>query len=118
MKFWSTLLVASSTCLVDAFPARAIRGLADFGPEQLKTVLDAVEKLSSDNRFLVNPLNPINVEGDHAFRPPQKGDQRGPCPALNALANHNYIPHNGVTSYVEVVAAITQGKIQTCIRLA
>lgn len=108
MKFWSALLVASSTGLVDAFPSRAIRGLSDFGPEQLNTVLEAVEKLATDNRFLVNPLQPINVEGDHAFRPPQKGDQRGPCPALNALANHNYIPHNGVTSLVQVIAAITQ----------
>ena len=40
------------------------------------------------------------VTGDHAFVPPDfsKGDQRGPCPGLNALANHNYIPHNGVAS--------------------
>lgn len=38
------------------------------------------------------------VSGDHAFQAPDldNGDQRGPCPGLNALANHGYIPHDGV----------------------
>ncbi|KZV87263.1 Cloroperoxidase [Exidia glandulosa HHB12029] len=31
----------------------------------------------------------------HAYNPPQFDDVRSPCPALNALANHSYIPHNG-----------------------
>lgn len=45
-------------------------------------------------------LTSITVTGEHAFRPPnfEKGDERGPCPGLNALANHGYIPHNGVVS--------------------
>lgn len=40
------------------------------------------------------------VTGDHAFIAPNftAGDQRGPCPGLNALANHGYIPRNGVVS--------------------
>ncbi|KAH7115117.1 Chloroperoxidase [Dendryphion nanum] len=29
------------------------------------------------------------------WQPPVPGDLRSPCPALNALANHNIIPHNG-----------------------
>ncbi|GBE78913.1 predicted protein [Sparassis crispa] len=32
---------------------------------------------------------------DHPYVPPSKGDSRSPCPALNALANHNYLPHDG-----------------------
>lgn len=48
------------------------------------------------------PTNAYNsaVTGDHAFQAPdfEKGDQRGPCPGLNALANHGYIPHNGIVS--------------------
>ncbi|CAE6528457.1 unnamed protein product [Rhizoctonia solani] len=43
----------------------------------------------------------IDVTGDHAFKPPVKGDKRGPCPGLNALANHGYLPHNGVTNLLE-----------------
>ena len=51
----------------------------------------------------------IDVSGAHAFVPPGSGDQRGPCPGLNALANHNYISHDGITSFVQVTAAINQG---------
>lgn len=29
----------------------------------------------------------ISTTGDHAFVPPGPGDQRGPCPGLNAMAN-------------------------------
>jgi len=31
----------------------------------------------------------------HGFCPAQPGDKRAPCPALNALANHGYLPRNG-----------------------
>lgn len=52
---------------------------------------------------------PIEVTGDHAFIPPnfEAGHQRGPCPGLNALANHGYISRDGVTSLVEVTSAIS-----------
>ncbi|KAJ7140545.1 Cloroperoxidase [Mycena crocata] len=31
----------------------------------------------------------------HEFIAPQEGDVRGPCPGLNALANHGYLPRSG-----------------------
>ncbi|KAJ7120741.1 Chloroperoxidase [Mycena crocata] len=31
----------------------------------------------------------------HEFIAPKKGDVRGPCPGLNTLANHGYLPRNG-----------------------
>ncbi|KAJ2915988.1 heme-thiolate peroxidase, partial [Candolleomyces efflorescens] len=31
----------------------------------------------------------------HEYRPPQEGDSRSPCPALNTMANHGYIPRDG-----------------------
>jgi hypothetical protein len=31
----------------------------------------------------------------NAWNPPGVDDVRGPCPALNVLANHGYIPHSG-----------------------
>jgi hypothetical protein len=38
------------------------------------------------------------VSGEHSFIPPdfENGAQRGPCPGLNALANHGYIPRDGI----------------------
>ncbi|GAB7336688.1 hypothetical protein MBLNU13_g10359t1 [Cladosporium sp. NU13] len=37
----------------------------------------------------------VNTTGEHAWKAPGKSTQRGPCPGLNALANHRYLPHNG-----------------------
>ncbi|OSX60173.1 hypothetical protein POSPLADRAFT_1147192 [Postia placenta MAD-698-R-SB12] len=32
---------------------------------------------------------------DHSYQPPIQGACRSPCPALNALANHGYLPRDG-----------------------
>ncbi|KAH8805188.1 oxidase [Xylogone sp. PMI_703] len=66
---------------------------------------------ASEKRLLFDPMTkPIEVTGEHSFIPPNfnAGDQRGPCPGLNALANHGYISRHGVTSLAEVTAAINQ----------
>jgi hypothetical protein len=65
------------------------------------TVLDEFQKASSRNekRLLgVAPgfnadLQHVSTTGDHAFVAPDfaAGDVRGPCPGLNAMANHGYL---------------------------
>lgn len=37
----------------------------------------------------------VSNQGDHAFRAPGPGDDRGECPGLNSMANHGYLPRNG-----------------------
>ena len=32
---------------------------------------------------------------DHSWHPPTPTDRRSPCPMLNALANHGYLPRDG-----------------------
>nr|XP_018915905.1 PREDICTED: aromatic peroxygenase-like [Bemisia tabaci] len=55
------------------------------------------------------PFNPkvqlVKNTGEHAFVAPNfaAGDQRGPCPGLNAMANHNYIPRNGVATAAQLI---------------
>ncbi|KAJ5779131.1 hypothetical protein N7457_006851 [Penicillium paradoxum] len=73
------------------------------------------EKKELEKRFLFSlmkrPVDKIElVTGKHEFQPPnfENGDQRGPCPGLNALANHGYIPRSGVVSFVHVIAAINK----------
>ena len=34
----------------------------------------------------------------HQFIAPGATDIRGPCPGLNAAANHGYLPRNGITT--------------------
>lgn len=50
------------------------------------------------------------VDGDHEWREPNfaNGAQRGPCPGLNALANHGYINRDGVAGLLSVVPAINE----------
>jgi hypothetical protein len=38
----------------------------------------------------------VSNQGTHASVAPSGSDQRGPCPGLNAMTNHNYLPHNGI----------------------
>ncbi|KKY18083.1 putative Chloroperoxidase [Diplodia seriata] len=109
MKFSSALfLLSSSSVLVDAFPAFSERNLENLTPERLTAAIRAVEQHKLDKRILVDSSKPIDTTGDHAFQAPGDGDQRGPCPGLNVLANHGYISRDGITSFAEVVNAINQ----------
>jgi Peroxidase, family 2 len=38
----------------------------------------------------------VSNQGTHAFVTPSGSDQRDPCPGLIAMANHNYLPHDGI----------------------
>ncbi|KAJ7141689.1 Chloroperoxidase [Mycena crocata] len=48
-------------------------------------------------------------DADHPFIAPGPNDQRGPCPAMNVLANHGYISRNGITSFEELIAGMEEG---------
>lgn len=50
-------------------------------------------------------LVPAAGDTAHAYTAPGPRDIRGPCPGLNALANHNFISHDGITTYTEMVDA-------------
>jgi hypothetical protein len=52
----------------------------------------------------------ISTSGEYAFVPPTSTDQRGPCPGLNAMANHGYLPHNGIATITQIIEANTKGK--------
>lgn len=51
----------------------------------------------------------VSNAGAHAFVPPGSGDLRGPCPGLNAMANHNYIPHSGVATISQFIQGTYDG---------
>jgi Peroxidase, family 2 len=40
----------------------------------------------------------ISTTGEHAYASPLASQIRGPCPGLNAAANHGYLPRNGMCS--------------------
>ncbi|RCI09490.1 hypothetical protein L249_3968 [Ophiocordyceps polyrhachis-furcata BCC 54312] len=53
----------------------------------------------------------ISTSGKHAFMPPRPDDRRGPCPGLNALANHGYLPRDGVGTVDDFVRATNEGML-------
>lgn len=65
-----------------------------------------------------NPLGPpvfdpkfqyVSTTGKYAFVAPGPTDQRGPCPGLNALANHGYLPHNGIGTIDDFIESTYDG---------
>ena len=60
--------------------------------------------LEFDGAKLVN-------DAAHPWRAPGPGDQRGPCPGLNTLANHGWLPRNGVVSPRDLIIAAQEGMV-------
>ncbi|THW15839.1 Cloroperoxidase [Aureobasidium pullulans] len=44
-------------------------------------------------------------EAAYPYKDPAPSDQRGPCPGMITLANHGYIPRNGITTVAQTVVA-------------
>ncbi|KAK7184431.1 hypothetical protein DPSP01_011064 [Paraphaeosphaeria sporulosa] len=42
---------------------------------------------------------------DHSWRAPSATDRRAPCPMLNTLANHGYLPRNGADISMDILVA-------------
>lgn len=131
MRFTSAILGLALTTTTLAICPYAKRALED--PEYLEQHLkgrDAAhpeqqrEKRQSGpgnipfTTFNENQL--IDVTGEYAWVAPGPDDIRGPCPGLNALANHGYFPHNGVVplangaSATEEVYGMTPGSSYCC----
>ncbi|USP76717.1 aromatic peroxygenase [Curvularia clavata] len=72
-----------------------IPGLVDLLGGTLKAVLDPILGLI--------PMND-SVNAKYPFQAPGPTDQRGPCPGLNTLANHGYIPRNGIATIGQIQA--------------
>ncbi|TFL01755.1 Chloroperoxidase [Pterulicium gracile] len=45
----------------------------------------------------------------HPFIAPRPNDLRGPCPGLNTLANHGYLPRNGIATVAQLTQASQEG---------
>ncbi|KAJ2936550.1 heme-thiolate peroxidase, partial [Candolleomyces eurysporus] len=76
----------------------------------------AMERLSGRAVYPPSPPGPIAFNGtklvndeDHPWKPLRKGDIRGPCPGLNTLASHGYLPRNGVATPAQIITAAQEG---------
>ncbi|KAJ7184897.1 Chloroperoxidase [Mycena filopes] len=83
------------------FPLTPLVLLASFAAFPASAVKDAHRRASGFDSVAQH----IDVTGAHKYVPPGPHDMRGPCPGLNALANHNFIPHDGIVTLENSIAA-------------
>jgi len=89
---------------------------AAYPSEVLKKYLSSKESVENMKRIvtLLDPILtiPTVTEGvrafpgndtSHKFKRSKVGQQRGPCPGLNLLANYNCIPRNGIATLSQLI---------------
>ncbi len=115
MKY-SSWVAALAFCATEiaAFPSR----MFDFNisEEEKRRIAGIASEIKSKRAG--TPLAPgfsasqqyVSTTGEYAFVPPGPSDLRGPCPGLNAMANHGYIPHDGVATISQFIQGTYEGK--------
>ncbi|KAH6905561.1 Chloroperoxidase [Coprinopsis sp. MPI-PUGE-AT-0042] len=101
--------LASSSSIVLAFPHYA--SLAGVSGRQLAQALP--ETAAVVPGMTPGPLaftgKKLVHDAAHPYIAPGPGDQRGPCPGLNVLANHGYLPRTGVATPAQIIEAVQEG---------
>jgi len=119
MHFSSTkFILAIVPIAANAFPAAMLAKTA--GDPALQARAAEIEKMfgrrlagAGASTPLFEPINTfserqlVNVSkgSGHEYVAPGPNDLRGPCPGLNALANHNFLPHNGYANILQYIEA-------------
>ncbi|KAF2206480.1 hypothetical protein CERZMDRAFT_72150 [Cercospora zeae-maydis SCOH1-5] len=117
MKFTSQILLAP---LAAAFPAAVLEQAAQDPALAARAaeILNEKRQVAADGATALFEAFPtfseaqlINVgEGSgHEWQAPGPNDLRGPCPGLNAFANHGFLPRNGyatITQFIDVTMEV------------
>ena len=98
--------VAALLAAVDAYPNMArVMSMANADLKK-RAMLEANSGVVHDLVKRADlPSTYQGSTGQYAFVAPTDSDQRGPCPGLNAAANHGYLPHNGIVTYADLISA-------------
>lgn len=118
MKYSTAVVGALAVCVseVAAFPAAAI----EYAAKAQRDAVVASEIDGSIAKFKKTRATPgfnataqyVSTSGQYTFVAPDlTKDNRGPCPGLNAMANHGYIPHNGVATIQQFIDGTYQSKL-------
>ncbi|KAK2757161.1 hypothetical protein CKAH01_17035 [Colletotrichum kahawae] len=124
MKYQTTILATLATSAT-AFPSmmgsrqqleellkRSPEPVANPEPQLLGGVIGGLTgTIGGLLGAVAQSINPANArpEKGFEFKAPGPGDSRGPCPGLNLLANHGYLPRNGHVTLGQVIEATARG---------
>lgn len=94
--------------LAAAFPRGAIEILARHSQEiQMQKRADNASQAASQAQTNCGPTpctifnaqeQYVSTTGQYAYASPAADEIRGPCPGLNAAANHGYLPRSGIAN--------------------
>jgi len=117
MRFQSQALLVALTPLATAFPYTVLEKAARDNPELINranAILGERQSGAGAASAVFEPIPIFNAEAQyidvsegsgHEWQAPTSSDLRGPCPGLNAFANHGFIPRNGYATITEFIAA-------------
>ena len=109
MKAFACLALAASTG-VGAFPwlleAKSPSPSVNEGPFAASKARRQASSSTAPTFSASDQL--ISTSGLYEFVAPGPLDARGPCPGLNAMANHGYLPHIGVATLPQFALACEQ----------
>ncbi|KIJ33933.1 hypothetical protein M422DRAFT_182714, partial [Sphaerobolus stellatus SS14] len=104
-------LLSFSTLAIQAIAFPQYQPLAGLSERELEDILPRLN--------VVTPPPPPGPPSDtsvklvndaaHPFMPLRYGDMRGPCPGLNTLASHGYLPRNGIVTPTQIINAVQDG---------
>jgi hypothetical protein len=89
----------------------SFRWLVGLSPAELEAIIPTLQAHDVEpppGPLVFNGTKLVN-DAAHPFHPLQPGDIRGPCPGLNTLASHGYIPRNGVATPAQIINAVQNG---------
>jgi hypothetical protein len=94
MKLLQVIMLASAAIAAPGCPMAALRKrqLPLSANEGNSGPIDSVVFDPTDQFVNVQPGT------THEYIAPTSTDLRGPCPGLNAAANHGFLPRNGITT--------------------
>ncbi|KJX97511.1 oxidase-like protein [Zymoseptoria brevis] len=115
----TALLAALAPLAANAFPAAIFEAVqadpelaarnAEIYARQAKAdgataIFEPVPKFNAQKQYI-----DVSEGSGHEYKAPNLagGDLRGPCPGLNAFANHNFLPHNGYATIPQFIDATT-----------
>ncbi|KIJ52027.1 hypothetical protein M422DRAFT_243612 [Sphaerobolus stellatus SS14] len=110
MSIFSTLLAFSLLAIqAIAFPQyQPLAGLSERELDNILPRLNAVTPPPPPGPPSDTSVKLVN-DAAHPYRSPGKGDMRGPCPGLNTLASHGYLPRNGIATPTQIINAAQDG---------
>ncbi|KAF8994353.1 Chloroperoxidase [Cyathus striatus] len=107
--FKLTIIISLLPTISFGFPQYA--SLAGLSERELDIILptlrarEATPPPPAPNDTSVKLVN----DKEHPWMPLKPGDMRGPCPGLNTLASHGWLPRSGVATPSQIVNAVQDG---------